>query len=338
MVVAAAPPAEEFASVESGPKEVVTAAPSIVTVPEDEQETAETRDVGDTPPSPPSGDITPSKARREFSGDNTPSKARREFIMSPPVATVKKAKSNESKGSTKAEDSPFDEADDKEEAAVEEPVDDEPAADAAEEEEVAEETPVEEEVEETAPVEEAAPVKEEEPSMFMSLLEKATALCGSMESAVENKNEALVSPNAEENVAPTAEAKASDLVSPLSKAKAAMKGCYNVEDSELIKTMSQNFTCQKDDLSMVMTESDEVVELKDTETALSDGDQKTVEPVEEEPEEEGEEEPAPVVVPVVEAPKKKMSMKKRVSQRFKAVKKVLSFRTTKPKVVVKADE
>lgn len=307
-------PAEEFASVESGPKEVVTAAPSIVTVPEDEQETAETRDVVDTPPSPPSGDITPSKARREF-------------IMSPPVATVKKAKSNESKGSTKAEDSPFDEADDKEEAAVEEPVDDEPAAAAAEE--VAEETPVEEKVEETAPVEEAAPVKEEEPSMFMSLLEKATALCGSMESAVENMNEALVSPNAEENVAPTAEAKASDLVSPLAKAKAAMKGCYNVEDSELIKTMSQNFACQKDDLSMVMTESDEVVELKDTETA---------EPVEGEPEEEGEEEPAPVVVPVVEAPKKKVSMKRRVSQRFKAVKKVLSFRTTKPKVVVKADE
>jgi len=178
VVEAAAPPAEEILPVESEPKAIdqITTAPSIITVAN--EEAAESRD------------------------DVTPSSARNEFIFSPqPPKTVSKSKSSES---VKAEEAPVEAADEKEEAvAVEEPAAEEPATEepAVEEpaieepaieepaieepaiEEVAEETPAEKEVEEkTAPVEGAAPAKGR-PSMFSTLLEKATALCGSSDTA-----------------------------------------------------------------------------------------------------------------------------------------------------------
>jgi hypothetical protein len=357
-MVATAPSAEEIPSVESEPK--LSFAPSIVTVPGEVQETAESRDVVDTPSS---GDITPSAARRDFMFSppvvtlkKTKSNESKGSEKAPPVVTVKKTKSNESKGSEKAE---LEAADEKEEAVGEEPAADQPAA-----EEVVEETlPVDEKVEETAPVQKTTPVQEE-PSIIMALLEKATAFCGSMESTIENKDEATVAssiaeektdviapiPEAEASdlVSPIAEAKASDLVSPIAKAKAAMSGCYNAGDAsdnistvlqstgekaaELIKSMKKDFHCQNDDLSKVKTEIEEV-ELKDTEMVSPEVEEVEQKPVEEEPK-EGE--PAPAVV---EAPKmKKISIKKRISQRFKAVKKVIAFRTAKPSVVVNADE
>mmetsp|Transcript_17620 Transcript_17620/g.28846 ORF Transcript_17620/g.28846 Transcript_17620/m.28846 type:complete len:274 (-) Transcript_17620:220-1041(-) len=168
VVEATAPPAEEILPVESEPKAIdqITTAPSIITVAN--EEAAESRD------------------------DVTPSSARNEFIFSPqPPKTVSKSKSSES---VKAEEAPVEAADEKEEAvAVEEPAAEEPATEepAVEEpaieepaiEEVAEETPAEKEVEEkTAPVEGAAPAKGR-PSMFSTLLEKATALCGSSDTA-----------------------------------------------------------------------------------------------------------------------------------------------------------
>lgn len=94
------------------------------------------------------------------------------------------------------------------------------------------------------------------------------------------------------------------------------------------KTIKQDLTCQNDDLNMVLTE-----------TVTGDvGQSKTVETVvtKEEPEEEPEEEES---APVAEAPKpSKMSMKKKFSKKLKGMKKVISFKTSKPKVVTKTEE
>mmetsp|Transcript_21780 Transcript_21780/g.43618 ORF Transcript_21780/g.43618 Transcript_21780/m.43618 type:complete len:368 (-) Transcript_21780:282-1385(-) len=366
VVQATAPPAEEPTAAAETPK--ITADPSIVTVAADEEENAaESRDVADT----------------QKSGEVTPSSARGEFIFSPQPPTMKKSRSNASRASVKAEEAPVEAADDKEEAAAveepiaEEPVVEEPAVEEPAVEEVAEETPVEETVEETAaPVEEAAPA-EEAPSMFTSFLEKATALCGTVESALVENEMSLPAVEAKESL-PAVEAKASSevapvktkseeepetkpepsvLMSPIAKAKAAMN-CGQGEDATDDISVSMQSTsskaagllkCQKDDLSMVLTDKEEaeVVKEKDTETAPAEEEQKTVEEEkeEEEPKEEEEskeEEPAPEVPApaVVEAPKKKkMSMKKKMSKKFKGIKKVFKSRASKPKVeVVKALE
>jgi hypothetical protein len=93
------------------------------------------------------------------------------------------------------------------------------------------------------------------------------------------------------------------------------------------KSIKQDLTCQNDDLNMVLTE----------ETVTYDaGQSKTVESVVIMfPEEPKEEESAPVA----EAPKpSKMSMKKKFSKKLKGMKKVISFKTSKPKVVTKTEE
>ena len=262
VVEATAPPAEEILPVESEPKAIdqVTTAPSIITVAN--EEAAESRD------------------------DVTPSSARNEFIFSPqPPKTVSKSKSSES---VKAEEAPVEAADEKEEAvAVEEPAAEEPATEepAIEEpaiEEVAEETPAEKEVEEkTAPVEGAAPAKGR-PSMFSTLLEKATALCGSSDTAT------LFDGN---DLDPTTslEAKDSDVV------PAKAESDVIAGDDEELEEPSE------EDQKAV----EEIVE-----------EPKVEEPKVEEPkveEQSKEEEPTPVV----EAPeKKKMSMSQKLKKMF----------------------
>ena len=79
-----------------------------------------------------------------------------------------------------------------------------------------------------------------------------------------------------------------------------------------------------------------------TETVTDDaGQSKTVESVvtDEEPEEQPEEPKEEESAPVAEAPKpSKMSMKKKFSKKLKGMKKVISFKTSKPKVVTKTEE
>ncbi|KAL7453494.1 hypothetical protein ACHAWC_005163 [Mediolabrus comicus] len=98
------------------------------------------------------------------------------------------------------------------------------------------------------------------------------------------------------------------------------------------KSIKQDLTCQNDDLNMVLTE----------ETVTYDaGQSKTVESVvtDEEPEEQPEEPKEEESAPVAEAPKpSKMSMKKKFSKKLKGMKKVISFKTSKPKVVTKTEE
>lgn len=97
------------------------------------------------------------------------------------------------------------------------------------------------------------------------------------------------------------------------------------------KSIKQDLTCQNDDLNMVLTETvtDDVGQSKTVESVV------TNEEPEEQPEEPKEEESAPVA----EAPKpSKMSMKKKFSKKLKGMKKVISFKTSKPKVVTKTEE
>lgn len=94
------------------------------------------------------------------------------------------------------------------------------------------------------------------------------------------------------------------------------------------KTIKQDLTCQNDDLNMVLTETvnDDVGQSKTVESVVTN----------EEPEEKTEEEE---LAPVAEAPKpSKMSMKKKFSKKLKGMKKVISFKTSKPKVVTKTEE
>ena len=97
------------------------------------------------------------------------------------------------------------------------------------------------------------------------------------------------------------------------------------------KSIKQDLTCQNDDLNMVLTETvtDDVGQSKTVESVV------TNEEPDEQPEEPKEEESAPVA----EAPKpSKMSMKKKFSKKLKGMKKVISFKTSKPKVVTKTEE
>ena len=97
------------------------------------------------------------------------------------------------------------------------------------------------------------------------------------------------------------------------------------------KSIKQDLTCQNDDLSMVLTETvtDDVGQSKTVESVVTD------EEPEEQPEEPKEEESAPVA----EAPKPaKMSIKKKFSKKLKGMKKVISFKTSKAKVVTKTEE
>jgi hypothetical protein len=92
--------------------------------------------------------------------------------------------------------------------------------------------------------------------------------------------------------------------------------------SKSVNAMKQDLGCQKDDLSMVIT----ATSIDDTELVKDEVITTEVEVPLEEP------------VPA-EAPKsKKISMKKRLSNKLTGMKKVVSFRTAKPKVVVKAEK
>jgi hypothetical protein len=295
-----APPAEEVFPVESEPKPIdqVTTDPSIVTeANEDDLAAAESRDVVEV----------------SESGDVTPSSARNEFIFSPqPPKSVSKSKSEESKGSAKAEEAPIEEvADVKEEPVAEEPeaepAAEEPVAEEPATEEVAEETPAEEE---TAPVEEAAPA-EAPTNMFTSLLEKATALCGSAESATllaENELEQTSSIEAKDSdVAKSKsgeETKAETSV--FAKAKAAVSCAKDSSDDAL-----QTEAVEQDD-DLVAEDKEETEEpVEEEQKAVEEVSDKVEveEPKVEEPHKE--EEPAPAV----EAPKKKkMSMVEKIKQ------------------------
>ena len=330
-----APPAEDVAASEPVPK--VATDPSIVTEPAAaaaaaEQEKTESRDVVDTPKS----------------GEVTPSSARNEFIFSPQVT---KAKSSESKEPAVAEETPAEEApaevvEGKEEEAVV-AVDDEPAAEPKEET-----PPAEEKVEEKAtpaPVVEPAPA-EEEPNLIMSFLERATALCGAAQAAEIVKEDLAASEIASvsktkssESVKPMAK---SESMTPMAKAKAALS-CVpqDINEDASVALSTTEKPVEKDDLSMVLTEKEEAEEEAEEETEAAPAEEdkpvdeeepKEEEPKEEEPKEEAEEPAAEEPAPVVDeaAPqKKKASMKKKMSQKFKGVKKVISFRTSKAKVV-----
>ena len=333
--------AEEIVSAGSGgPKATGPGRPSPINSYAEEDDT-ESRDVVDTPPA-----------------NMTPSAARREFVFSPEMITVKEATTNDTEGCETTE-SPAP----AESAATDDEKEEEAAAEVPEAEEVKEDKSAEE-LAEKEEEESAVPVKQEM-DVIASLIEKATSyvvdasVCGTKCQDVVDASvcgtkwkcqdvadavASLVPPTEEE---PPTEMEDGTLtmqteeVPSVQSSKSGGKSLAELISSaaEGVKTLKEDLGCQgqNEDLEMDLTETitedaglSKTVETVQTEqTAAQEEEQEEKEEPKEVEKEEPKEEEAPAAAPKPA----KMSMKKRFSKKLKTMKKVLSFKTSKPEKV-----